>query len=87
MKKRRTRKKAPLGWWGKLRLKLGHVKEWGLEKWDSLWFNLGDEELQAGLLLALFAGVLHFGCLDFESAVKWLALLWGSKKVWDVVKH
>tara|TARA_R100000808_G_C2128489_1_gene138199 strand:- start:253 stop:516 length:264 start_codon:yes stop_codon:yes gene_type:complete len=87
MKRRRTKKKAPLSLWGKTKLKLNHLKEWSLEKWDSLWFNLGDEELQGGLLLVLFAAVLHFGCLDFESAVKWLALLWGSKKVWEVVKH
>ena len=86
MKKKRKSKKS-LSLWGKMKHKLSSGWDWMKNLLADSWSYLGDHEFLTGLLLILFAGVLHFGCMEPWTAVKWLALVWGGKRVYDILKY
>ncbi|MAF25940.1 hypothetical protein CL634_10250 [bacterium] len=87
MKRKSRKKKAPLSLWGKVKKKLDLGWKWTKGHLFNIRSYLGDHEFCSGLLLVLFAVVLHFGCLEPWVAVKWLALAWGGKQVYDVLKY
>ena len=76
-----------MGLWGETKNKL--IAGWGWLKGRSnaIWEYLNDDEFLLGLLLVAFAAVLHFGCLEPWAAVKWLALVLGVKRLYDILKY
>ena len=86
-RKRRTRKKAPLSAWGKIKGAVSSTWSWSKDRLRGVWRYLDDNEFMDGVLSVLLGGVLIFGCLDPWVALGWLALLWGVKRIYDVTKY
>ena len=87
MKKRTRKKKAPLSLWGKIKGGVSSVWSWTKNRLNGVWTYLNDNEFMDGLLSVLLGGALIFGCLDPWVAIGWLALLWGAKRVYDVITY
>tara|TARA_B100000959_G_scaffold247573_1_gene273947 strand:+ start:430 stop:693 length:264 start_codon:yes stop_codon:yes gene_type:complete len=87
MKKRTRKKKASSGLWGKVKGGVVSTWSWGKERLSELWSYLNDNEFMDGALSVLLGGALIFQCLDPWVAIGWLALLWGAKRVYDIVRY
>ena len=73
--------------WGKTKKKLNLGWNWLKGHLNNSWEYLGDHEFLTGVLAVLFAVMLHFGCMEPWAAVKWLALIWGGKRIYDILKY
>ena len=86
MKKRTRKKKAP-SLWGKIKGGVGSMWSWSKDRLSGLWSYLDDNEFMDGVLAILLGGALIFKCLNPWVAIGWLALLWGTKRVYDIVRY
>jgi hypothetical protein len=87
MKRKRKSKKAPLSVWGKMKSGVGSMWSWTKDRLNGVWEYLNDNEFMDGVLSVLLGGALIFGCLDPWVAIGWLALLWGGKRIYDIVRY
>ena len=60
---------------------------WTKDRLSGVWEYLNDNEFMDGVLSVLLGGALIFGCLDPWVAIGWLALLWGGKRIYDIVRY
>ena len=86
-KKRASRKKAPLSLWGKIKGGASSLWSWTKDRLSGVWDYLNDNEFMDGVLSVLLGGALIFGWLDPWVAIGWLALLWGAKRIYDIVRY
>ncbi len=86
-RKTRTRKKAPLSLWGKIRGGANSLWSWTKNRLSGVWSYLNDNEFMDGVLSVALGGALIFGCLDPWVAIGWIALLWGGKRIYDIVTY
>ena len=87
MKKRTRKKKSPLSLWGKIKGGVGSIWSWTKDRLNGLWGYLNDNEFMDGVLAVLLGGALIFKCLDPWVAIGWIALLWGTKRVYDIARY
>jgi len=87
MKRKRKSKKAPLSLWGKIKGGLSSGWSWTKDRLSGTWGYLNDNEFMDGVLFVLLGGALIFECLNPWVAIGWLALLWGGKRIYDVVRY
>ena len=88
MKKRtRSKKKSPLSLWGKIKGGVSSLWSWTKDRLSGVWEYLNDNEFMDGVLSVALGGALIFGCLDPWVAIGWLALLWGAKRIYDIVRY
>ena len=86
-RKSRSRKKAPLSLW--VKIKGGASSLWSCTKdrLNGTWDYLNDNEFMDGVLSVILGGALIFGCLDPWVAIGWIAMLWGAKRIYDIVRY
>ena len=88
MKKRtRSKKKAHLSLWGKIKGGVSSLWSWTKNRLSGAWEYLNDNEFMDGVLAVLLGGALIVGCLEPWVIIGWGSLLWGAKRVYDIVKY
>ena len=86
-RKRKSKKKASLSLWGRIKGGLSSGWSWVKDRLGGVWDYLNDNEFMDGVLAVLLGGVLIFGCLNPWVALGWLSLLWGAKRIYDIVRY
>ena len=86
-RKTRAKKKAPLSLWGKIKGGVSSLWSWTKDRLSGVWEYLNDNEFMDGVLAVLLGGALIVGCLEPWVIIGWGSLLWGAKRVYDIVKY